>query len=131
MEKYLWTNGAHVLGLTRTDADAASVVLDYLNALSGENVDAIVGHYADDAILFTQEGSFRGGAELHRYFTEHLRTRSRDRVNTFEILQHAIVDNTVYVLWRAEPYVAFASDSYVVRNGRIVLQTWASRGVVG
>jgi len=106
-------------------------VLDYLDALSGENVDAIVRHYADDAILFTPDGSFRGAAQLRRYFTEHLRTRPRDLVSTFEILQHTTVDNTVHVLWRAEPYVAFASDSYVVRNGRILLQTWASRGVVG
>jgi len=131
MESYLWANGARVLGIAQTDADIGDVVLHYLRALNGENVDAIVEHYAADAVLFTHDGSFRGAGQLRRYFMEHLRNRPRDLVRTFQILQHTIVDDAVYVLWKAEPYVTFASDSYVVRHGKIVLQTWASRGVAG
>ena len=35
--------------------------------------------------------------------------------------------STVFVVWKAEPYVRMAGDSYVVRKGKIVLQTWAWR----
>jgi hypothetical protein len=37
------------------------------------------------------------------------------------------VGELAYILWRAEPWVPFATDTFVVRNGKILVQTVTAR----
>jgi hypothetical protein len=34
--------------------------------------------------------------------------------------------DVAYIIWKAEPYIALATETFVVRNGKIVMQAFAT-----
>jgi len=47
-------------------------------------------------------------------------------MEAFELQRREFVGELGYIIWVAAPWVQFATDTFVVRNGRITLQTFAS-----
>jgi hypothetical protein len=43
-----------------------------------------------------------------------------------KLLRQDIHGDLAYILWNAEPYIALASDTFVVRDGKIRAQSFAA-----
>ena len=104
------------------------VVDNHLKSFAERDLDGILSDYAPDAVLFTPQGLLRGKAI--RELFEALISEFSKPGSRFT-LDHLSVDGDyAYILWRAETadhlYEA-ATDTFIVRDGKIVGQSFAAR----
>ena len=109
---------------------ATSDVLDrHLKAFAEYNVDGVLEDYSSDAVLFIPTGLLKGPDAIKPLF-EGLVSEFRKPGSTFTMQQRCVDGDHAYILWTAETAdnsYEFATDTFVVRNGKIVAQSFAAK----
>ena len=104
--------------------DTTKAVLDHhLKALMARNLNDIVSDYTSASVIFTQQGVFKGTDMARAFFTEALKILSPEVMPTFKIDKAEYDGEFVYAVWSAGQTIPMASDTFCVRDGKIVLQT--------
>jgi hypothetical protein len=100
------------------------VLRDHLRCRqAGDLATDIVQNYAEDVVILTMEGVFRGADGIRQNSAE-LRGYFKDAKFSFPVVRTA--GRFAFIEWRAETPDARStdgSDSFVIENGRIVCQT--------
>jgi hypothetical protein len=96
----------------------------HLQAFS-EGVDAIMQDYAPESVLFTPDGTLRGLEPIRAFFHGFLTTSPPELLRAMTVVRQDIHEDVAYILWKAEPYIPLATDTFVVRDGRILAQSFA------
>jgi hypothetical protein len=89
-------------------------------------VDAIMQDYTDQSVLITHDATYRGLAEIRRFFTALFQELPAGFFDTVTMQRQEIVGEVAYILWQREPVITQATDTFVVRNGKILVQTFAA-----
>ena len=93
------------------------------------DLEGIVSDYAADAILFTPNGLLKGH-EAIRDFYRRLIQEFGQPGTTFSMQVQSIDGDFAYAVWSAETadnVYEMATDTHVVREGRIVAQSFAGK----
>jgi len=112
-----------------TPLSTSAVVDRHLNSFAKYDLDGILADYSSDAILFTPGGQLKGRAAIKPLF-ETLVSEFEKPGSTFTIQHRSIEGDHGYILWTAETAensYQFATDTFVVRNGKIVAQSFAAK----
>jgi ketosteroid isomerase-like protein len=108
---------------------STSEVLDrHLKAFAEYDVEGVVSDYSSDAVLFVPKGPLKGLAAIKPFF-EALISEFSKPGSSFTMLR-CIEGDHAYILWTAETAdnsYEFATDTFVVRNGKIVAQSFAAK----
>jgi hypothetical protein len=88
-------------------------------------VDAIMQDYTDRSVLITHDATYRGLGEIRGFFTALLKQLPGGFFNELRMNRQEIVGEVAYILWERQPQVARATDTFVVRHGKILVQTFA------
>ena len=102
-----------------------TVLLKHLQAAS-ESVEAIMAHYVDESVLITHEATYRGRAEIGCFFAELLDGATKGFLGAFQMKRQEINGEMAYIVWEAKPWFDFATDTMLVRDGKILLQTFSA-----
>lgn len=94
----------------------------HLQAIS-ENIDAVLSDYTEESVLFTQDGPIVGLTGIRAFFERFIGDAPPALIAALTIVRQDIHGEVAYVIWKAEPFVALATDTFVVRGGKIVTQT--------
>jgi len=109
---------------------STSDVLDrHLNAFAKHDVAGILADYSSDAVLFTPSGPLKGPAEIKPLF-QTLVSEFAKPGSSFTVQHRSIEGDHGYILWigeTADHSYEFATDTFVVRNGKIVAQSFAAK----
>jgi ketosteroid isomerase-like protein len=109
---------------------STSDVLDHHLKCFGENdVDGILADYSPDAILFMPTGPLKGLNAIKPLF-EGLVAEFAKPGSWFAMQQRYVDGDYAYILWRAETadnWYEIATDTFVVRNGKIAAQSFAAK----
>ena len=110
--------------LTTTD------VLDqHLKSFGRNDLDGVLADYSTDAVLFIPGRSLKGPNAIRPFFQALLAEFAKPGA-TFSMRQQCVDGDYAYILWSAETadnsYEA-ATDTFVVRSGKIVAQSFAGR----
>jgi SAM-dependent methyltransferase len=112
------------LAKTRTE----EILMNHLQAFAQGDVTALLADYAEDAIFFTPEGVRHGQAAIRQIFEQLLADFPPG--SSVEITQQIIDGEVAYLVWRGESpkfKIPFATDTLLVRDGKIVIQTFAAQ----
>ena len=105
-------------------------VLDrHIKCFGEGDLDGILSDYAPGAVLFTPNGPLRGIAEIRPFFQEMLAEFGKPGT-TFSMKLRSVVSEFSYVIWTAETadnVYEMGTDTQVVRDGRIVAQSFAAK----
>jgi ketosteroid isomerase-like protein len=105
-------------------------VLDrHLKYFGEGDLERILSDYAPGAVLFTSGGPLRG-ADAIRPFFQALIAEFGKPGSTFSMKQQSIEGDYAYILWSAETadnMYELATDTFVVRGGKIVAQSFAGK----
>lgn len=96
----------------------------HLQALR-EGVDEVMRDYTDASVLFTPRGPIRGLAAIRRYYEGFLGNAPPGLIQGLTVTRQDVDGDTAYILWKAEPFIPFATETFVIRDGRIVAQSFA------
>ena len=89
-------------------------------------VEAVMQDYTDHAVLITHEATYRGLAEIRGFFTALFKDLPAGFFDAIKMHRQEIVGEVAYILWERKPQIPYATDTFVVRNGKILVQTFAA-----
>jgi len=98
-------------------------------SFSQHNLEGILSDYAPTAVLFTPDGPLVGVNAIRPLF-EGLLAEFAKPGASFEMKYQEIDGDYAYILWAAETAdnrYEFATDTFVVRDGKIVAQSFAAK----
>lgn len=102
-----------------------AVIQNHLRA-ARQGVDAVLEDYDDDAVLVTPVATYRGLPEIRQFFEGFLDGLPSGFFEAFEVNRQEVEGDVGYILWEARPWLAMATDTFLVREGKIRFQTFAS-----
>lgn len=102
-----------------------AVVQNHLRA-ARIGVDAIMEDYTDQSVLVTHDRTYRGLAEIRGFFNALMKDLPAGFFDEFRLNRQEIVGEVAYILWERKPHFPRATDTFVVRNGKIFVQTFAA-----
>src|SRR5262245_24012534 len=109
---------------------STSDVLDHhLKAFAAYDLDGVLADYSTDAVLFTPGGPLKGPDAIKPLF-QALVSEFRKPGSSFMMQQQWIDGDHAYILWTAETAdnsYEFATDTFVVRSGKIIAQSFAAK----
>jgi ketosteroid isomerase-like protein len=107
-----------------------SDVLDQHLKCFGENdLDGVLADYSSDAVLFVPGKPLKGADAIKPFFQAFFSEFAKPGAS-FSMQQQYVEGDYAYILWSAETadnsYEA-PTDTFVVRNGKIVAQSFAAK----
>jgi len=109
---------------------STSDVLDrHLKSFAELDVDGVVADYSADAVFFVPGGPLKGRDAIKRFF-EPLMSEFAKPGSSFTMQLRCVDGDHAYILWTAETAdnsYEFATDTFVVRDGKIVGQSFAAK----
>lgn len=106
--------------------NATQAVLQRHLQSAGESVDAVMADYLDESVLITHDATYRGLAQIRSFFTELLEGGTRGFLGTFKMKREEVTGELAYIVWEAKPWFPFATDTLLIHDGKILLQTFAA-----
>ncbi|GAY16844.1 nuclear transport factor 2 family protein [Mycobacterium sp. shizuoka-1] len=110
-------------------AATQDVLVHHLERMGELDLAGTMADYTEDSTLFTPDGVLRGTAALRRFFAELLGEFAQPGAS-YEILRREVSGDIAYIVWTAETAdhrFEIASDTFVIRNGKIATQTFAGK----
>ncbi len=108
--------------------ETEKVLAHHLEAFES-GIDAILADYAEDAVLLTDKGALCGRDQIRPIF-EWLLADIFTPDSTFTMISQQIEGEIAYIVWSAESpryRIALATDTYLIRDGKIVIQTFTAK----
>ena len=101
-----------------SSADTMRVLERHGAAAEAHDLDAIMADYAEDAVLISPRHGVLHGAEIRTFFEQP------SDLTGFEVITLLIDDEVAFFTWKTDA-VPFGSDTFVLRDGKIAVQTVA------
>jgi hypothetical protein len=110
-------------------ATTRDVIANHNRRFREGNVDGILEDFADSAIVFTPSGPLKGRSEIRKFFEDVVAEFGKPGAS-IERHTESFDGDYYYVTWSAETpdnSYELATDTFVVRDGRIVMQSFAAK----
>ena len=104
---------------------STEATLDHHLQAIAQGVDAIMSDFTEDSVVFTPDGPLKGLAPIRSFFAGFLASSPPELLQAFTIIRKDVHGETAYLLWKAEPFIPLATDTFVIRDGKILCQSFA------
>ena len=105
------------------------VVENHIQRFREGDLDGVLEDFSPEAVVFTPSGTLNGKSEIKTLFQNLL--EEFGKAGASETVRTAIFEGDyAYLIWSGETVdnnYEFATDTFVVRNGRIVMQSFAAK----
>ena len=104
-----------------------AIVRNHLQAfLEQKGIAAILSDYDDDARFHSEVRTYRGKQEIGSFFEDFIASLPPDVTKRFALRTLQVDGDLAYITWSAGREIPLGTDTFVVRNGKIVSQTFAA-----
>src|SRR2546423_944107 len=100
-----------------------STLAHHLGAFS-EGIESIMSDFTADSVVFTPEGPLHGLEQIRAFFDGFLHSPP-ELLNAMTVTRQDVFGDVAYLLWKAEPFIPFASDTFLIRDDKILVQSFA------
>jgi ketosteroid isomerase-like protein len=110
-------------------ASTKDVLAHHLKCFGEGDLKGILSDYAPGAVLFTQDGPLRGADAIRPLFQAVIAEFEKPGA-AFSMKQQSVEGDYAYIMWTAETadnLYETATDTFVVRNGKIVAQSFPGK----
>ena len=120
------------MNLEQKDAITAAtqeVLTHHLNSFGKGDLAGTMADYTAESRGFTPDGLLRGPEAIRRFFVKLFEEFAKPGMS-FEMLRQEVDGDTAYIVWKAETadnVFDLGTDTFIVRNGKIVTQTFAGK----
>ncbi|CAN7658175.1 nuclear transport factor 2 family protein [Caballeronia sp. LjRoot34] len=112
------------MGKPTSHQEAASKqVLDHHVGAFALGIDALLYDYDDTSVIITPEKAIRGLSPIRSFWESFLANADDGFWTAFKVNKNAVLGGVAYLIWEAAPSVALATDTFFIREGKILVQT--------
>jgi hypothetical protein len=100
----------------------------HLQAFGSGDVDAVMTDYDEAAVFIKQDGTLRGTDEIRSFFESLVADLPPG--SALDVSEQIVEEDIAYIVWSGESEkvkIPFATDTFIVRDGKIVAQTLAAQ----
>lgn len=105
---------------------ATQKVLEHHLGAFAKGLDELMRDYSTTSVILTHDKQYRGVAEIRGFFDGFLKSVQPGFWAAFKINAQAIDRDVAYLVWEAKPFVNIATDTLVIRRGKIAVQTFTA-----
>lgn len=91
-----------------------------------EGIDSIMSDYTEASVLFTPEGPIKGLDGIRSFYEAFLTNSPPELIKALTVTRQDIEGEVAYILWKASPFIPLATDTFVIREGKILAQSFAA-----
>ena len=105
-------------------------LLRHWQAFEAGDIEALMADYAEDAVLITPDGALKGQAQIQSLFVQMFTNMFPPDKTSLNLAKQVVDGEIAYILWSgSSPHynAPFATDTFVIRDGKIVAQTFAAQ----
>jgi ketosteroid isomerase-like protein len=107
-------------------SDTETVVRHHLQSfVEQQGLDAILNDYADEACFLSEGRAYCGKSAIREFFTDFIAALPPQAIGQFTLRSLRVQGEVAYITWSAGSDLPLGTDTFVVREGRIVAQTFA------
>ena len=104
-----------------------AIVRNHLQAfVEQKGIDAILSDYDDNARFHSEAKTYQGKQEIGNFFATFIASLPAGATNRFSLRTLRVDGELAYITWSAGREIPLGTDTFVVRNGKIVSQTFAA-----
>lgn len=104
-----------------------NVMTRHLDAfVTNQGVDAIVRDYDEHAILYAPDSVYRGVDEIRRFFKGFLGNLPEKGLQLFRMRTREANGEVGYIVWSIGELIPLGTDTFLIKDGKIVQQTYAA-----
>jgi ketosteroid isomerase-like protein len=121
------SNGMNLERENGPTAATQDVLTHHLNSFG--DLAGAMADYTAESRFFTPDGLLRGPEAIRRFFVRLFEEFAKPGMS-FEMLRQEVDGDTAYIVWKAETAdnrFELGTDTFIVRNGKIVTQTFAGK----
>jgi|SRR5215813_2893124 len=99
-------------------------------ALKQGDINGVMSDYVPGAVLFTKDGILKGSGAIRHLFETFIAEFAKPGTTTLNRKQQLVDGEYAYVVWTAETtdnVYEMATDTFVVREGKIVAQSFTAK----
>ena len=96
-------------------------------AFKANDLEETMKDYSGESVLITPNATYRGLDEIRNNFISAFKLFPKDST-IFRLDKSVVVKDVGYILWKAQTpafHLSYATDSFIIRDGKIVRQTYA------
>jgi ketosteroid isomerase-like protein len=116
---------------TEMTKQTEATLTHHLQAVTEGDMDAILSDYVEESILYTPDGPLRGLNQIRGFFVETLTNAPPGFMENFEMVRQDVEGELAYIVWKSASAVPLGTDTFIVRKGKIVMQTFAAHATSG
>ena len=105
-------------------------LLRHWQAFGAGDIEAIMADYAEDAVLITPDGALKGHAQIRSLFAQIFADTFPPDKTSLNLSKQVVEGEIAYILWSGSSLhynAPLATDTFVMRDGKIVAQTFAAQ----
>jgi hypothetical protein len=114
------------------DEAVTQAVLDHhWETFVSNDLEGVMEDYTEESVLITPDATYEGLEEIRQNFINAFKAFPV-QTSTLTLNQNKVVKDVGYILWEAdtpEMTLTYATDSFIIRNGKIIRQTYAGVAV--
>jgi hypothetical protein len=99
------------------------VFAHHLSAFA-EGLDALVSDYSERSSIYLKDQTITGLDGIRAFFDAFLKGIQPGFWASFDIVRQEVDGDVAYLVWSARPFVALATDTMLIRDGKIHVQTF-------
>jgi ketosteroid isomerase-like protein len=112
---------------TRNARSIEAVLAHHNQAFLARDLDAIMQDYTNDSVVFTPNAAEKGLESIRAAFTRFLGRFAPEVLKNMKVARQDIAGEYAYVLWSAPPAVISGGDTFHIRNGKILGQSFVGQ----
>jgi len=109
---------------SQLDSKTAVTLMHHLGALQTGKLDEVMLDYTEGSVLMGPERSFQGLVEIRAFFEAAVAGFPPEMLAAFALVHQDIHGEVAYIVWKAEGFVKLGTDTFIIRDGKIVAQTF-------
>jgi len=106
------------------------ILAHHMQAFGKGDANDVISDYTEESTLFTPDGAAHGKAEIKSVFEGLFQEIFPPESTKLEISQQIVEGETAYIVWSGESAgykFELGTDTFTVRNGKILNQTFAGK----
>ena len=109
------------------EAVTQTVLYHHLKTFQANDLEGVMEDYTEESILITPDRTYKGLAEIRENFASAYSALPTDGT-TMTVTKSVVTRDVAYIVWKAvTPTLEFkfATDTFIIVDGKIISQTYA------